>query len=269
MGQAALSSRARKTLLEGPDDPGRPVRDDENRIAEPSRAHVLEEGPHRLGVLLRAGHQMEQHLAAILADAPGRHHRLPRLTGPQPLRDPVDEQVDDPVFGKIAGGERLVFRPQPLSDLAHRRPAQEPPPVLVRERLLDVPCGQPPGIEFDRQILEGTGAPREVAPDRRDERLGRVAHLRRRELHEPLGRLHPARPIAVPVAARLTLRPFIALAPDLVAHLRLQGLLHDQLGRQQDQVRPVRRRPQPAVDQSPKALACPLRCRYPLHRDAP
>src|SRR4051794_18203799 len=27
--------------------------------------------------------------------------------------------------------------------------------------------------------------------------------------------------------------------------------------------------PQPAINDGPKALACPLRCRYSLHRDAP
>jgi len=90
--------------------PGAPS-DDKQRIAEPTRAHVLEERPHRLGILLRAGHEMQQHLAAILADAPGRNHRLARVASAQPLGNPIDVEISDPVLGQIALGERLVLRP--------------------------------------------------------------------------------------------------------------------------------------------------------------
>src|SRR5215831_3464452 len=74
-----LTRRTREALLDGADDARRSVADDEQGVAEPTRAHVLEEGPHRLGVLLRAGHKVEQNLTAILADAPGGDHGLTRL----------------------------------------------------------------------------------------------------------------------------------------------------------------------------------------------
>jgi hypothetical protein len=54
---------------------------------------------------------MQQHLAAILADAPGRNHRLARVAGAQPLGNPIDVEINDPVLGQIALGERLVLRP--------------------------------------------------------------------------------------------------------------------------------------------------------------
>ena len=60
--------------------------------------------------------------ASVLANPPGREHGLPPLARPQPLGDAVDEQVDDGVLGKIALAEVLIFGPQPLGDLAHRRP---------------------------------------------------------------------------------------------------------------------------------------------------
>ena len=54
------------------------------------------------------------HLAAFIVE---RHPQ----TWPQPLGDAVDEEIDDVVLGQIAAREPLVLRPQPLSDLAHRR----------------------------------------------------------------------------------------------------------------------------------------------------
>ena len=53
-----------------------------------------------------------------------RYFRLRRRI--KPLGDAVDEQTDDVVFRKIALAEALVFGPQPLGDLAHRRPRQKP-----------------------------------------------------------------------------------------------------------------------------------------------
>src|SRR5215204_1245786 len=105
--------------------------------------------------------------------------------------------------------------------------------------------------------------------DPRDERFSRVANLRRRELDHALGCLHPTRPIPVPVTTRLAVSPLVALAPDLVPHLGFERLFQDQLRGQEHQVRTIRGRPQPTIHQGPKALACPLRRGYSLHRDAP
>jgi len=74
----------------------------------------------------------------------------PSLKGTKPLGDAVDEQVDDAVLGEIALAEVLVFGPQPLGDLAHRRPRQKPPACLVGEGVLDVARRQAPRIEARR-----------------------------------------------------------------------------------------------------------------------
>jgi hypothetical protein len=184
----------------------------------------LKERPHRLDVLPGARHQPEQDLASVLADAPGGQNRLTPLARPQPLGDAVDEQIDDGVLGEIALAEILVFDPQPLGDLAHRRPRQKPLARLVGEGVLDVARRQAPRVKLDRQTLEFPRAPRKRRPDARDERLGRVANLRRRIVHRPLRRLHLAGPIPVAVAGLLALAALVALAPERVADLALKRL---------------------------------------------
>ena len=175
-------------------------------------------------------------LRPSVADAPGRQHRLAGLTRPQPLGDAVDEEVDDPVLGQIAAREPLVFRPQPFGDLAHRCPRQQPPAVLVGEGILDVARRQPARVELDRQLLQRLGPAAERGTDRRDERLGRVTHLRCRVFDHPLRRPDLPAPIAVPVTRRRALGPLVALAPDCVGDLAFERLLHDQPQRQVHEV---------------------------------
>ena len=230
-----------------------PVRDDEQRVAEATAAHVLEEGPNRLGILLRSRHQVQQDLAPFLADAPGRENRLACLACPKPLGDAVHEEIDDPILAEVTRRERLVLGPQPLGDLAHGRPAQQPTSGFVRERVFDVARRQSACVELDRQVLERAGPTRQVLSDPRDERFSRVANLRRRELDHALGCLHPTRPIPVPVTTRLAVSPLVALAPDLVPHLGFERLFHDQLRCQEHQVRTIRGRPQPTIHQAIKA----------------
>jgi hypothetical protein len=196
-------------------------------------------------------------------------HRLARLAGTQPLGDTVDIEVDDRVLRQVALAEGLVFRPQPLADLAHRGARQEAATARVLEGILDVASRKTARVKLHRQILQRLGAPGKVLADRRDERLGRLAHLRGGELHHPFRRLHPARPVAVAVAARLALGALVALAADRIADLPLQGFLQNQLRRQQHQARSLRRRPKPAINQGTKPLACLLGRGYSLHRDAP
>src|SRR5215217_1019323 len=62
MRETALPRGAREALLDRPDDPWSPVRDDEQRVAEATAAHVLEEGPNRLGILLRSRHRCSRTL---------------------------------------------------------------------------------------------------------------------------------------------------------------------------------------------------------------
>ena len=66
MRQAALAGRAREAGLDRLDDARRAVGDDQQRVAEPAGAHVLEEGGDRLGVLLGARHQVQQHPAPVV-----------------------------------------------------------------------------------------------------------------------------------------------------------------------------------------------------------
>ena len=54
MGEAALARRSREAGLDRLDDARRTVRDHQQRIAEAAPAHVLEEGAHRLSILLGA-----------------------------------------------------------------------------------------------------------------------------------------------------------------------------------------------------------------------
>src|SRR5262245_49759698 len=146
-------------------------------------------------------------------------------------------------LGQIAFAEGLVLRPQPLGDLAHCRTGQQPAAALVPEGVFDVAGRQPACIEFDSQMLERLRATSKILSDRRHERLGRVAHLRRGELDHSFGRLHLTRPISIPIALGFAIGPLVALAPDFVANFALQGFLQDQPGRQQHQARPVRRGP--------------------------
>src|SRR5829696_463715 len=185
------------------------------------------------------------------------------------LGDAVHEEIDDPILAEVTRRERLVLGPQPLGDLAHARPAQQPTSGFVRERVFDVARRQSACVELNRQVLERAGPTRQVLSDPRHERFSRVANLRRHELDHALRCLHPTRPIPVPVTTRLAVSPLVALAPDLVPHLGFERLFHDQLRCQEHQARTIRGRPQPTIHQGPKALACPLRRGYSLHWDAP
>ena len=80
---------------------------------------------------------MEHNLAAIFANASGGDHRLTRLASAQPLGNSIDVEIDDPVLGQIAPDKSVVLRPQPFSDLAHRRAREQPTPA-VRKRIFDV-----------------------------------------------------------------------------------------------------------------------------------
>src|ERR1700740_1846624 len=93
--------------------------------------------------------------------------------------------------------------------LERGRARQQPTPAFVRKRILDVPGRQPARIKLDCQILESLCATCQILPDLRDERLRRVAHLRRRELNRALSRLHPAAAVSVSVALRFAVGPLV------------------------------------------------------------
>ena len=117
--QAALRCRPREALLNSADDPGRPSLTTSRGSPSP-RAQSLEECPHCVGVLLRAGHEVEQNLATVLADAPGGDHRLTRLASAQPLGNPID-------LSRSPARETASGRSRPMASSLSRFTAKLPP----------------------------------------------------------------------------------------------------------------------------------------------
>jgi hypothetical protein len=113
-------------------------------------------------------------------------------------------------------------------------------------------------VEFHRQPLEFPRASRQCRAHARDERLERVANLRRGVFDCALRRLHLPRPIPVPVAGLFALAAFVALAAESVADLALQRFFDNQPQRQADQIAPSGRRPQVSV--LPAPTESPLSC---------
>jgi len=227
----------------------------------PAGAHVLEEGANRFRVLLRAGHQRQQNLASVGADAPGGEHRFAPLARRQPLGDAVDEQIDDVMLGKITLAKGLILRPQPFRDLAHRRPRQQSLGRLVGERVLDVARRQSPRVKFDRQPLQLLRAPRKRRAQPRDEGLARLANLRRRIVHRPFRRLHLAGPITVAIAALLAVAARVTLAPQNVGDLAFEASSTiSRSARRTKSLRPAGARPQFSIHQGAKLLARARRC---------
>jgi hypothetical protein len=64
---------------------------------------------------------MQENLGTAGGEAPGGQDRLALLPGPDPLGDPVHEEVGDVVVREIAAGELLVVRPQPFAELRNGR----------------------------------------------------------------------------------------------------------------------------------------------------
>jgi hypothetical protein len=236
----------------------------QERVAEAARPHVLEERRDRLGVLLRAGHQVEQHLTTVEGEAPGGQHRLAPLPGADPLGDAVDEQIGDVVLGEIARLEGLVVLPELLADLGDRRLRQQQPPGLVLEGVLDVAHRQAPRQHLDRQALERLGVPLEMVAQRRAERLLKAGDLRGRILEPALRALQAMGPMAVAMALARSLPALVVAAIERIPHLAFQGLLDDQPGRQLDQLRAAGRRGKPPFDQRLEGFTGAHRCRYPL-----
>ena len=263
MRQAALALRAREAGLDRLDDARRAVQDHEQRIAQAAGAHVLEERAHRLGVLLGAGHQMQENPGAGAREAPGRQHGLAPLPGPKPLRDPVDEQINDVVFAQIAGDEVLVVRPQPLAQLGYRRPGQQQPPRPVLEGVLDVAYRKPTRQHLDRQILQRLAVALQMPAQLRAERLGRAGNLRRRIADEALRRLETTLANAIAIALASHLPVLVIISAKCVANLRLKTFLDDQARRQPHQFAAPRLRRQTSLDQVSKPFSRPFTPWYP------
>ncbi len=210
---------------------------------------------------------MEQDLAALLCDSPGTQYRFARHPGVQPLRDPVDEEIRDRELAQIPGGEGFVLLPQPLGDLAHRRPTQETPPLAIPEGRLDVPRAQPPRIHLDGQPLQFSCSAGQARPDPRLEGLQPIRHLRDPVLDRTLGGLQPSAPIAVPVPGPRRGPARVVPAAHRLTHLGLQRLLHDLPDGQLDQFGARVTVADPLLEKLLKLLVGSLGCGYPLaHR---
>jgi hypothetical protein len=92
-----------------------------------------------------------------------------------------------------------------------------------------------------------------------NERLGRVADLRRRVFHPALRGLHFARPIPIAVAGLLSFAALVTLAAKDIRDFTLKRLLNDQAQRKANQIAPPGRCPQLSIHQGPKLLARALR----------
>src|SRR6059036_1618154 len=269
MHEAALAQRPREARLDGADQSRRPVGNDQQRVGQPPALEILEEGRAARRVLLRARRQMQQDLLAVVGNAPGTEHRLPRQAGVQPLGHAVDEQVGDREFAEIPPGEGFVLLPQPLGHLADRRATQDAGPARIAERRFDVPCAQPAREHLHRQALELRRAARQAGPHAGDKRLDAIGDLRDPILDGPLRTGEPAAPIAIAVAGAGRRPVLVVAAAHGVGDLRFQGFLHDLTYRELEELGASIAVSDALAQQLIKLLARPLRCRYSRrHGDA-
>jgi len=82
------------------------------------------------------------------------------------------------MFRQVTRREFLVILPQPLADLADRRPRQQQPPALVLEGVLDVANGKPAGQHLDSQVLQRLTVALQVVAQLGAERFLRTGDLR-------------------------------------------------------------------------------------------
>src|SRR5262249_18279197 len=237
-------------------------------IGQAAPAHIVEEFPAARRVFLGPWRQVQQRLLAVREDAPRGQHRLARLAQMQPLGNAIDEQIKDREFRQVAAGKRLVFRPQPLSDLADRSAAQQAVAGLAGKQCFDVAGRQTAGIHLHRQRLQLGGPPPYDLPNRRAERGSAVGNLRRAVFDPPLGAVQPPQTVAVAVAGAGRRAARVILAPQRVARLALQRFLDNQTRCQTNELGGSAGFAR-SLDHCLQLLACPLGCRYSLHRGAP
>ena len=125
----------------------------------------MEELPAARSILLGPRRQVQQRLFAVRQNAPGRQHGLARPAQMQPLGNAIDKQVGDREFRQITAGKRLVLRPQPLGDLAHRGAAQQAAAIDIGKHRLNVARRQPARVHLHRQSLQLLGAAPHHLPD--------------------------------------------------------------------------------------------------------
>ena len=186
------------SLLDGRDQPGRAVGDDQQRGGQ---APVLEIGEEVVPGIRRfpgAGGQADEGGLPAGGDAPGGQHRLGRRAGVHPEKAGVQEQViqRDPVQAAQRPGLVLA-----LDGLADRGDGGLGDRGLIPQRLsqggLHVPYRQAADERRDHQRFESVrlGHVRAEQPGR--ERPGAAAQLRPGQRHRPGGRLDRHVPVAV------------------------------------------------------------------------
>jgi len=80
---------------------------------------------------------------------------------------------------------------------------------------------------------------------------------------------HPTPPIAVAIPGARLAAAGVVIAPQRVSCLAFQCFLDDQPRRQPDELRTLFLDLASAIHQRSELFACPLGCRYPVHRGAP
>jgi hypothetical protein len=162
--------------------------------------------------------------------------RLARLPQMQPLGDAVDKQVDHLELGQIAAGKRLVFRPQSLRDLAHRRAAQQRLAALVGKQRFDIARGQSARIHLNRQRLQFLAPAADDLAQPGGKRHRAVRDLRRSVFDHALRCLQPTRAVAIAIAGARSSATHVILPSQRVRGFALQAFLDDQPGRKAHQL---------------------------------
>ena len=221
------------SLLDGRDQPGRAVGDDQQRGGQAPVFEIGEEAVPGIGGLARAGGQADEGGLAAGGDAPGGQHRLGRRAGVHPEEAGVQEQVVQRHLLQSAQRPGLILA---LDGLADRRHGGLGDRGLIPQRVgqggLHVPYRQAAHEGRDHQRFESVRLGDVRAEQPGGERPDGAAQLRPGQLDRPGGRLHGHLPVAVPGprAGILAGRgPLVAVPSQELGDLGLQGGLHQQL----------------------------------------
>ena len=147
-----------------------------------------------------------------------------------PLRDAVNEQVDDVVSAKVAAGERPLFLPQPLIDLGDCSAGETQRAVVVVKRVLDVVHAEAAGQHLHRKILQRFASSLQLRTDFRTGHLIAARDLRRLVFHRSFGSLHPSDSVAVTVVGPGIAAVLVLVKSKHIAVLRLEGFFDNQPG---------------------------------------
>src|SRR5450759_3873821 len=141
-------------LVDGPDEPGCPVGDHEQRAPQAAPQEAPAEVEPVLGPLPLPEADVEQDPLALGREAPGDEDALLRPLRADRQVDGVEEERQEADLAEAAGPEGPVAVAQLAAHGAHRRPADGPETRLPGEAL-DVAVGESPDVRPADERLEG------------------------------------------------------------------------------------------------------------------